>query len=167
MWHLITALLHLSIAAPAPTPAVEALASATAAIDWVPIDWEGRIIYINGALMVDISLDPRKVAGRALVKRLSPDNCSASTFDPHPRPHSTVADCTVIRDYTPDAHGLWYYGSCVFEAGQPTVFNVAKGSTDVGDVTRNAINIRQSFVLTAAFGSMPCSRVDGGAETFY
>jgi hypothetical protein len=34
-----------------------------------------------------------------------------------------------------------YYNSCVFEAGTRNVYQTKIGSTDVGDVTREAINL--------------------------
>ncbi|KAH9204395.1 putative necrosis-inducing factor-domain-containing protein [Leptodontidium sp. 2 PMI_412] len=169
------ALLPMSFAAPAPAPAPQTISAATAAIDWTPVDFNGQTIYINSAAMVGSSINPAKKAARDLAKRFVPDNdnCGPSSIDSHPAPFANTADCAAIRDWagtqntyweiwdnTRDTHGVLYLGTCVFEAG--TWNNVVTwiGSTDVRDLTRDAINKWQSGGVMAAQGQMGCDNAD-------
>lgn len=91
-------LLPMSFAAPAPAP--ETISVATAAIDWTPVDFNGKTIYINSAAIVVSSINPAKKAARDLASRATPDNdtCGGSTINSHPAPFANTADCAVIRD---------------------------------------------------------------------
>lgn len=95
------ALLPLAFAAPAPAPAPEPLSAANAAIQWIPIDFNGKTLYLNSAAVV-VSANPGDVATRALLTG-SPDSdtCDGTTLDPHPAPFANTADCAVIRDCKP------------------------------------------------------------------
>ncbi|KAI4954495.1 hypothetical protein J4E91_002208 [Alternaria rosae] len=145
------ALLPVAFAAPAPAP--EPLSAANAAIHWIPIDFNGKTLYLNSAVVV-VSVNPGEVATRALLTG-SPDSdtCDGTTLDPHPAPFANTADCAVIRDYTrglntyygvwdntPDTHGVLYYGTCVFEAGTRNVQTTWIGSSNIADITELALN---------------------------
>ena len=96
------ALLPLSFAAPAPAPAPEPLSAATAAIQWIPIDFNGKTLYLNSAI-VAVSAKPAEGAKLAPLNGNSPDSdtCDGTTLDPHPAPFANTADCAVIRDCKP------------------------------------------------------------------
>ncbi|KAH7330140.1 hypothetical protein BKA65DRAFT_554130 [Rhexocercosporidium sp. MPI-PUGE-AT-0058] len=147
------ALFPMSFAAPAPVP--ETISAATAAIDWVPFDFNGKTVYVNSAAIVGSSIDTAKKAARDLARRARPDNdtCGGSSINSHPSPFANTADCAVIRDWagtqntwwgiwnnTPDTHGVLYYGTCVFEAGTRNLWESWIGSTDIRDLTRDALN---------------------------
>ena len=85
------ALLPLAFAAPAPAP--EPLSAANAAIQWIPIDFNGKTLYLNSAAVV-VSANPGDVATRALLTG-SPDSdtCDGTTLDPHPAPFANTALC--------------------------------------------------------------------------
>jgi hypothetical protein len=91
------ALLPLSFAAPAPAP--EPLSAATAAIQWIPIDFNGKTLYLNSAV-VAVSANPVEGAKLALLNGNAPDSdtCDGTTLDSHPAPFANTADCAVIRD---------------------------------------------------------------------
>ncbi|KAG4431328.1 hypothetical protein IFR05_013189 [Cadophora sp. M221] len=168
----------LPIASAAPTPDI--VASSTEAIDWIPVDFEGKTLYVNSAALVESSVNPAKKSERSLLRRApGSDTCGGSSFNSHPAPFASTADCGVIRDWagtentywgvwnnTPDTHDLWYYGSCVFEAGTRNILDTYIGSTDVRDVIRDALNKRQSGGVVASQGSMGCensgSLIKGG-----
>ncbi|KAL5326219.1 hypothetical protein ACEPPN_007357 [Leptodophora sp. 'Broadleaf-Isolate-01'] len=168
----------MSFAAPAPAP--ETISVATAAIDWTPVDFNGKTIYINSAAIVVSSINPAKKAARDLASRATPDNdtCGGSTINSHPAPFANTADCAVIRDWagtqntwweiwnnTRDTHGILYYGTCVFEAGTRVIGGATWiGSTDIRDLTRDALNKWQSGGVVAAQGEMECDN-SGRLET--
>jgi hypothetical protein len=85
-------LLPLAFAAPAPVP--EPLSAATLAIQWTPVDFNGKTIYVNTAAVS--SANPAAEAAK-LLRRVK-DNCDGTTLDPHPAPFANTADCEVIRD---------------------------------------------------------------------
>jgi hypothetical protein len=94
------ALLPLSFAAPASSP--EPLSADTAAIQWIPIDFNGKTLYLNSAA-VAVSANPAEGAKLALLNGNAPDSdtCDGTTLDPHPAPFANTADCAVIRDCKP------------------------------------------------------------------
>ena len=94
------ALLPLSFAAPAPAP--EPLSAATAAIQWIPIEFNGKTLYLNSAV-VAVSANPAKGADVTILNNNAPDSdtCDGTTLDPHPAPFANTADCAVIRDCKP------------------------------------------------------------------
>ncbi|KAH6711332.1 hypothetical protein BKA61DRAFT_676542 [Leptodontidium sp. MPI-SDFR-AT-0119] len=147
----ILALVPISSAAPTP----ESVASSTDAIDWIPVAFEGKTLYVNSAALVESSIDPAKRAARSLLRR-APDSdaCGGSSFNSHPA--LLFCHCRL--------HGLWYYGSCVFEAGTRNIFDTYIGSTDVRDVIRDALNKWQSGGVVASQGSMGCDNANGGSS---
>ncbi|KAI4629451.1 uncharacterized protein J4E87_003715 [Alternaria ethzedia] len=170
------ALLPLAFAAPAPAPIP--LSAANAAIQWIPIDFNGKTLYLNSAAVV-VSANPGDVATRALLTG-SPDSdtCDGTTLDPHPAPFANTADCAVIRDYTrglntyygvwdntPDTHGVLYYGTCVFEAGTRNIQETWIGSSNIADITELALNKWQSGGVVASQGQTECDNSGIGKST--
>ncbi|KAH9220680.1 hypothetical protein DL95DRAFT_403923 [Leptodontidium sp. 2 PMI_412] len=153
----ILALVPISSAAPTP----ESVASSTDAIDWIPVAFEGKTLYVNGAALVESSIDPAKRAARSLLRR-TPDSdaCGGSSFNSHP-----ALLCCHCR-----LHGLWYYGSCVFEAGTRNIFDTYIGSTDVSYLQhRNEYGDKlltnaKSGGVVASQGSMGCDNANGGSS---
>ena len=58
------ALLPFGTAAPAPAP--QTVSVDTAAIDWTPVDFKGKTIYINSAALVGSSANPARTVARNL-----------------------------------------------------------------------------------------------------
>ncbi|KAJ8113742.1 hypothetical protein OPT61_g4194 [Boeremia exigua] len=171
------AFLPLSLAAPASAP--EPLSAATAAIEWTPINFEGKTLYINSAA-VAMSANPTEEAKQALRMGDAPDSdtCDGTTLDPHPPPFANTADCAVIRDWTrtqntywgvwdntPDTHGVLYYGTCVFEAGTRNIQTTWIGSSNIADITMLALNRWQSGGVVASQGQTECDNNGIGTST--
>ncbi|KAH4260851.1 hypothetical protein HBI81_081930 [Parastagonospora nodorum] len=171
------ALLPLSFAAPAPAP--EPLSAATTAIQWIPIEFNGKTLYLNSAV-VAVSANPAKGADVTILNNNAPDSdtCDGTTLDPHPAPFANTADCAVIRDWTrtqnsywgvwdntPDTHGLLYYGTCVFEAGTRNIYETWIGSSNIADITELALNRWQSGGVVASQGQTECDNRGIGTST--
>lgn len=95
----ILALLPIAFAAPAPAPTPDTVqvASSVAAIDWIPVDFEGKTLYVNSAAIVGTSVNLAKKVVRVL-RRSTTDRCGGSTFNPLSAPPAYVSDCRVIQD---------------------------------------------------------------------
>lgn len=104
----LMALLPISLAAPTP----QTVASSTEAIDWIPVDFNGKTLYVNSAAIVDSSVNPAKKAARSLLRRAGPDNdtCGPSSFDSLSGPYPTTGDCGVIRDCKYEEFGAFRSG---------------------------------------------------------
>ncbi|KAH7413968.1 hypothetical protein DE146DRAFT_741568 [Phaeosphaeria sp. MPI-PUGE-AT-0046c] len=165
---LALAVLPLSLAAPAPVPET---------ITWIPFDEiNGQTIYQNSAIIAEASLNFEKEAVRSLERR-APDNdtCDGATVNSHPQPFANTADCAALCDWaagqttywtirtlTPDSHGLWYLGTCVFEAGTENAFLTWVGSTNMRDIMTWAIDKWQSGGVVASTGETHCENKNGG-----
>jgi len=91
------ALLPMSFAAPGPARAT--ISEATAAIDWTPVDFDGKTIYVNRAVIVESSINAGEKAARDLARRApDSDTCDGTTVNSHPEPFAYTADCAVIRE---------------------------------------------------------------------
>ncbi|KAG4431115.1 hypothetical protein IFR05_013402 [Cadophora sp. M221] len=75
----------------------------------IPVDFNGKTLYVNSAAIVDSSAKPAKKAARSLLRRAGPDNdtCGPSSFDSHPGPYPTTRDCGVIRDWAFTQNTYW------------------------------------------------------------
>ena len=148
-------------AAPAPDVSKDFMAGVDTST-WVSVDFQGKTITYNPAMVnVTKASTSGTSAKRTVLAKRDPcsgnnnDNCcGASSFNGTPAPWAWTSDCIAIRDWaysqhsyfgvatnTGDYHGIVFAGSCAFGAGTWNVFSTYIGSTDIGDVTRDAINI--------------------------
>ncbi|KAK0119417.1 hypothetical protein ONS95_010869 [Cadophora gregata] len=167
----LLALLPFSFAAPAPSPAIEAVPSSNEAVDWIPIEWKGHTLYVNSAALIDTTVNSAEKVKRTLTPRDGGgERCGASNgFSGIPAPWAVVNDCWVIHDYGRDHdtyYGVWDHtssthpvltaGSCVFEAGTKNIYKTYLGTKDIADVTFNAIKNLGNNGQVGAQGSMGC-----------
>jgi len=148
-------------AAPAPDVSKDFMAGVDTST-WVSVQFQGKTITYNPAIVnvTEASASGTSAKRTVLAKRVpcSGNNnencCGASSFNGTPAPWAWTSDCATIRDWayaqstffdvvnpTGDYHGVVFAGSCAFGAGSWNVFAPYIGSTDIGDVTRDAINI--------------------------
>ncbi|KAF5505096.1 hypothetical protein CGCS363_v004281 [Colletotrichum siamense] len=132
--------------------------------DWVPFEFQGKTLKVNPA-----ALNITKAPGEVSVKVITNDCCGGSSFVGTGAPYPNVGDCAVIRDWaytlnqywsiwtnTPDYHGVVVYGTCVFGAGTRNTYDTYIGSSDIGDLVRDAINGHSSNGVVNCAGDMGC-----------
>jgi hypothetical protein len=162
---------------------------------WVSVQFQGKTITYNAALVKNTTVASTSgtSAKRSVLNKRGPcsggsneDCCTGSTFDGTPAPWAWTSDCITIRDWayaedryfevrgpTPDYHGVVFSGSCAFGAGTQNWFLTYIGSTDIGDLTRDGINIfAGANGQVGAHGTMKCSNgayvnPDQGSSVFW
>ena len=159
-----------ALAAPA-APAADAAAAPNVSKDfmagvdtstWISVQFRGKTITYNPAVVnTTMASTSGTSAERSVLSKRGPcvggsneDCCLGSSFNGTPAPWAWTSDCAAIRDWaytqhwyfnvqhpTGDYHGIVYAGSCAFGAGSWNWYITYIGSTDIGDLTRDAINI--------------------------
>jgi hypothetical protein len=176
-----------ALAAPA-APAADAAAAPDASVDfmagvdtstWVSVQFHGKTITYNPAIVnTTVASTSGTSATRSVLNKRGPcsggsteDCCNGSTFGGTAAPWAWTDDCIAIRDWayaqhtrygvwtnTGDYHGIVYAGSCAFGAGTFNHYITYIGSTDIGDVTRDGINM---FAV-----SVPAPKLQGARPVF-
>jgi hypothetical protein len=147
--------------AAAPDPSKDFMAGVDTST-WVSVQFQGKTITYNPALVhTAVTSTSGTSAKRSVLNKRGPcsggsneDCCTGSTFNGTPAPWAWTSDCIAIRDWayaqhswfnvvrlTGDYHGIVYAGSCAFGAGTNNFFPTYIGSTDIGDLTKDGINI--------------------------
>ncbi|EAQ82915.1 predicted protein [Chaetomium globosum CBS 148.51] len=148
---------------------------------WVSVQFHGKTITYNpDALVVNatVASTSETSAKRSVLHKRGPciggsneDCCGGSSFSGTPAPWAWTSDCAAIRDWaynqhttfnvhgiTGDYYGIVFAGSCAFGAGTWNWYTTYMGSTDIGDLTRDGINMfAGSNGQVGAQGSMKCS----------
>ncbi|KAK4455226.1 putative necrosis-inducing factor-domain-containing protein [Podospora aff. communis PSN243] len=178
-----TALAAPAADAAAAAPAPDASKDFMAGVDtstWVSVEFQGKTITYNPAIVVNVTEASASgtsakrtsvLAKRAPCSGNNDDCCGGSSFNGTPAPWAWTSDCAAIRDWaysqsryfsvvhpTGDYHGVVFAGSCAFGAGSWNILATYVGSADIGDVTRDAINIfAGSNGQVGAYGTMKCA----------
>ncbi|KAH7392197.1 hypothetical protein DE146DRAFT_766330 [Phaeosphaeria sp. MPI-PUGE-AT-0046c] len=171
----LSALTLLPLSLAAPTPVADGLTARNTDIEWIPINFNGKTIYQNNAVVEVASINPTEEVKERLRRQeglpnsTTNDQCDGAEVNSHPPPFANTADCAAIRDWagtqnayygvwdnTPDTHALWYAGTCVFEAGTRNLYKTWIGSSNVRDIMTLAINKWQSGGVLASQGTTHC-----------
>jgi Ecp2-like pathogen effector protein (putative necrosis-inducing factor) len=146
-------------------PSTEDFMAGVDTSEWVSVEFQGKTVTYDPAALDFSGQGTSKRAddsGAHLFRRAvcGNDCCGGSSFNPQAGPFARVSDCLVIRDWayaqnrpfsiwtnTPDYHGVVFAGSCAFGAGTRNVQETFVGSSDIGDLTRDGINIWQVSVF--------------------
>lgn len=149
---------------------------------WVSVQFHGKTITYNPELVnTTLASTSRTSAKRSVLHKRGrcgnsdEDCCNGSTFNGTPAPWAWISDCAAIRDWayaqhwwfnvhglTGDYYGIVFAGSCAFGAGTRNVYATYIGSTDIGDLTGDGINIFGANGQVGAHGNMGCCNEQTG-----